>query len=156
DLAMPHLNGIDATRQIHSAHPDIKIIFLTALTGAHQADQAFLAGASGFVQKESAFEELAEAIETVVRGVQFVSRRARAPLAIGMNGSSAGPQSMSPAPLSNREREVIQLIAEGHSTKQIASELNISIKTVETHRRNLMGKLNVESVAELTRYAVRE
>jgi len=156
DLNMPELNGIDATRQVVAARKGIKVICLSAHANQKMAADALSAGAEGYVLKESAFEELVTAIRTVMGNKVYLS-----PSIAGMvvgdllrlkEGFPAGPSNG----LSSREREILQLISEGRTTKQIAYGLHISVKTVETHRRNMMEKLNIDNVAELTKYAVRE
>jgi DNA-binding NarL/FixJ family response regulator len=153
DLSMPELNGIDATRQVLGSHPGVKVIGLTASADDRMTIEMLRAGASGHLTKASAFEELVTAIRSVVGGdVYFspsvVSRIAR-------DNGDAVPHSLFER-LSAREREVLQLIAEGKATKEVAALLRVSVKTAETHRRNLMEKLHVDSVAELTKYAIRE
>lgn len=154
DLNMPELNGVDATKKAIAARPGLKVVCLSAQTSRKTTNDVFAAGATGFVMKESAFDELARAIRTVVKGKVYVSP-AIAGILIGDYVRASNPRS-DRAALSDREREVLQLISEGQTTKSIASRLDVSVKTVETHRRNLMQKLNVDSVAELTKYAIRE
>ena len=161
DIAMPELNGLDATRRIVSDQPGTKVVALTAYSDERMASQMLAAGATAYVAKGSAFQELAEAIRSVVADRVYVSPKIAAALIEGYKhrraarapseGGSSGTASLSP-----REREVLQLMAEGLATKQIAMRLHVSVKTVETHRRNLMEKLDLFSVAELTKYAIRE
>jgi len=156
DLRMPNLNGIDATRQILGESPKTKIIGLSANSDSRSATEMLRAGASGYVFKQSAFEELATAIRTVMQGEIYLSPSlADGILADYLKGSGREPGSVF-GMLSQREREVLQLISEGRATKEVAAELRVSVKTAETHRRNLMEKLHVDSVAELTKYAIRE
>jgi DNA-binding NarL/FixJ family response regulator len=152
DIAMPDLNGIEATRQLTKAHPEIKIIALSMHADRRFANEMIRAGAQGYLVKDGAFEELAEAIRTVISGKAYLSPRVadNYALAEGPTASSAFDR------LSPREREVLQLMAEGRSTKEIAMDLTLSVKTIETHRRQFMEKLNLFSVAELTKYAIRE
>jgi DNA-binding NarL/FixJ family response regulator len=152
DVVMPLLNGVDATRQIVGQHPEIRVICLTGRSDERVIDSALAAGASGFVRKESAFEELADAVTAVRAGRTYVSP-SLASIAERPRGT---PDGKGPAQLSGREREVLQLISEGKATKEVAHALHVSVKTVETHRANLMNKLNLFSVAELTKYAIRE
>jgi len=168
DVTMPDLNGIDAARQITTEHPDVKVIGLSMHADSRFASEMLRAGASGYLLKEDAFEELATAIRQVLSGTVYVSRRiAGALLGRGLEaeshdttaGTNAGGLAAILSPmlhLSPRQREVLQLISEGRSTKEIAFDLGVSVKTVETHRRQMMDKLNLHSVAQLTKYAVRE
>jgi len=156
DISMPDLNGIEATRQILKDSPKTRIIILSVHWSQRFVAEVFKAGASGYLLKDCSFEDLVSAIfavnagetylhpqiATVIRNdyVQFLSQR----------DSSASPA------LSPREREVLQLIAEGKNTKEIAFSFNLSVKTVEAHRQRIMDKLNIRSVAALTKYAIRE
>lgn len=156
DISMSGLNGIEATRHVLEDRPGTRVIMLSM-----HADQRFVleslrAGAMGYVLKDSPIGELLGAIRTVAKGRRFLS----GPLADRMIGEYAGlarddePTAFSA--LSPRERQVLQLLAEGTSTKEMASQLQVSVKTVETHRKQIMDKLDMHSVAELTKYAVRE
>jgi DNA-binding NarL/FixJ family response regulator len=161
DINMPDLNGIDATRQIthrNGGQPghSPKVVGLSAYSDRRFTMEMLNAGASGFVVKDAAFVELAEAIRTVVSDKVYLS-----PSIAGFvvepaadNGPAEIPSAFSQ--LSPREREILQLTAEGKAMKEIAVQLDISIKTVETHRRKVMEKLGMDSVAELTKYAIRE
>ena len=156
DVAMPGLNGIEATRKLLAIRPALKIIGLSMHTDRRFVSEMLKAGASGFVSKDSAFEELIQAIRTVLTGKVYLS-----PSAAGVvvddylrRNTPAEPGAFSA--LTTREREVLQLMAEGRNTKQIAMDLHVSIKTIETHRRQIMEKLDLYSVAELTKYAIRE
>ena len=153
DVRMPDLNGVDATRQIAAADSSIKVICLSAQADERTAGEMLAAGAVGYVLKDCAFDELAEAIRSVINGKVYLSS-AVAGMVVNdyVKQSSRGDKTI----LSGREREVLQLVAEGKATKEVAACLQVSVKTVETHRRNLMEKLNVDSVAELTKYAIRE
>jgi two-component system, NarL family, response regulator NreC len=142
DIAMPDLNGVEATRQICAEAPRSKVLALSMHTESRFVLGILEAGASGYLLKDSAFEELAGAIAGVVLS-QSLSRL----------GSKRRSQQIE---LSKREREVLQLIAEGKSTKEIAATLYVSVKTVETHRKQIMDKLDIHSIAELTKYAIRE
>jgi DNA-binding NarL/FixJ family response regulator len=172
DLMMPDLNGVDATRQICRHNPDAKVIVLSARTDGRTVRETLEAGASAFVAKESAYEELATAVRAVQNGEAFLSPRISGGLIDGLRrgtsgapdgGSGSGAGAGSPydagerhSRLSAREREVLQLTAEGLSMKEVAGRLQVSVKTVETHRRQLMEKLHLYSIAELTKYAIRE
>lgn len=157
DVSMPDLNGIDATRQITSRSPETKVIALSMHSDRQFVAEMFRAGASGYLLKDSAFEELASAIQTVARDqTPYI-----APKISGFSLEDYSPRESGNAPLlmpklTEREREVLQMIAEGKGTKEIAAELFLSAKTVETHRQHLMDKLDIYSVAELTKFAIRE
>lgn len=158
DITMPSLNGIEATRQVRSSCPETRVLALSMHSDRRFVHQMFAAGASGFLLKEGAFEELARAIRVVREGQTYISPSI-ADLVInealtGTSGARVGTPSS--AVLSPREREVLQLIAEGQSTKQIAGTLHVGVKTVETHRRQIMIKLGLNGVAELTKYAIKE
>lgn len=156
DISMPDLNGIEATRQIVAEASGVKVIALSMHSDRRLVVEVFKAGASGYLFKDCAFEELASAIQSVVAGDTYLS-----PKIAGVMVKELAAQSLTDTPvafsvLTAREREVLQLLAEGKSTKQIASLLHLSTKTVETHRQQIMKKLNIRSVAELTRFAIRE
>jgi DNA-binding NarL/FixJ family response regulator len=156
DIGMPDLNGIEATRQIVDRVPGVRVIALSAYADRRLIAEILKAGASGYLLKESAFEELAEAIRTAAAKKVYLSPHIAAELVEDYVRMSKDPGPSVFDALSPREREVLQLIAEGHSTKEVARTLKVSVKTVETHRRQLMNKLELFSVAELTRYAIRE
>ena len=157
DLTMPGLNGIEATRQIVAADPRIKVIALSIHSDRRFVRRMFEAGATGYLLKEGAFEELARAIRTVADGKAFVSPGIAGVLIDDLVRRTADRETpVGARVLSGREKEVLQLLAEGKSTKEIAAILQIGAKTVETHRRQIMLKLQMDSVAELTKYAIRE
>jgi DNA-binding NarL/FixJ family response regulator len=168
DIAMPHLNGVEATRQIIGRRTGRvpKVIALSMHQDRRFMTEMLKAGASGYLLKDAASEELIQAIRTVAGGKTYLSPQIadvvvddylrRLPLAGGGQSSAPVSERSAYAALTPREREVLQLMAEGKATKQIAMILHVSIKTVETHRRQLMEKLNLHSVAELTKYAIRE
>ena len=159
DISMPDLNGIDATRQIIAAAPagkTPKVIALSAHSDSHIAEQMMAAGACGYVVKHAAFPEMMEALSAVMAGKIYLSPTLPN-TAIAQSPKPAGEAAASGAgKLSPREREILQLLAEGKAMKEIAAVLGVSIKTVETHRRSMMSKLRIYSVAELTKYAIRE
>ena len=156
DISMPDLNGIDATRRINSDYPDVKIIALSMHYDKQFVSEIFKAGASGYLIKDSAFDELEHAIRVVMDGKIYMNPQI-ANLVIESLVSQSASSSRQPfSLLTERESEVLQLISEGKSTKQIATDLNVSAKTVESHRRQVMGKLNIRNVAQLTKYAIRE
>ena len=156
DITMPDLNGVEATRQIMADSPTTKVIALSAHSDCRYVSEALKAGAVGYLPKESPFEELAAAVRTVAAGKVYLSPRvANAVIEDYVRGGSPQKSSAFTA-LSAREREVLQLISEGLATKEVARHLHVSVKTIETHRSRIMDKLNLSSVAELTKYAIRE
>jgi len=156
DIAMPDLNGIEATRQVRAEAPRSKVLALSMHTESGFVLGILEAGASGYLLKDAAFEELSIAIKAVLKGQIYLSPAITGVVvgqSLGRLGSKARSQR---AKLSKREQEVLQLIAEGKSTKEIAATLCVSVKTVETHRKQIMDNLDIHSVAGLTKYAVRE
>ena len=153
DISMPDLNGIEATRQILGDSPGTKVIILSV-----HSSQRFVAeaGASGYLLKDCSFEDLVSAIFAVYAGETYLHPQIATVVRDDyLRFLSKRDSSFSPA-LSPREREVLQLIAEGKNTKEIAFSFNLSVKTVEAHRQRIMEKLNIHSVAALTKYAIRE
>jgi two-component system response regulator NreC len=155
DITMPDLNGIDATREIIAENPYVKVIALSMHSDRHFVAGMFGARASGFVLKDCAFEELLRAIHTVVLNKTYLSPAIADVVIEDYIGSLAKTGSRAVFTLTLREREVLQLLAEGKSTKQIATRVHLSVKTVETHRKHIMDKLNIHNVAALTKYAIR-
>ena len=153
DLSMPLLNGLDAIRQIRSETPDAKVIVLTMHRDPHLAAEAFRAGASGFLLKISPAEELVTAIREVAQGRAYVTTMLAKDLLASLL-DAAGTQSAT-SPLTPRQRQVLQLIAEGRTMKEVASILNISPRTAESHKYEIMQVLNVKTTAELVQYAMR-
>ena len=155
DLSLPGMNGIEATRRILEAQPKVRVICLSMHAESRFVDAAIKAGAAGYILKDCASDELIRAIRTVMRGNSYLS-----PAVVGTvlkayrDGSSAIESSVFTV-LTDREREVLQLIAEGLSTKDIAARLHLSIKTIGTHREHIMDKVGIRSVAGLTKYAIR-
>jgi DNA-binding NarL/FixJ family response regulator len=156
DITMTDLNGIEATRQIHTEMPKTKVLALSMHAGKPYILAALQAGASGYLLKDSAFEEIAGAIHSVSKGEMYLSPAITEVVLMEEIRTFRGAQFVPCAGLTNREREVLQLIAEGHSTKQTAAKLGVSAKTIEAHRKQIMDKLNIYSIAELTKYAIRE
>jgi two-component system, NarL family, response regulator NreC len=157
DISMPDLNGIEATRKILADYPHIKVMALTMHYDKHFVSEIFKAGASGYLLKDCAFDEMAHAIRMIIDNKTYVNSQIASLVVESLMGDS--PRSHNKhvfSLLTEREKEVLQLIAEGKSTKQIASNLNVSTKTIESHRRQVMGKLNIRNVADLTKYAIRE
>jgi DNA-binding NarL/FixJ family response regulator len=155
DITMPDMNGIDATRKIISETPGVKVIALSMHSDRRFVSGMLEAGSSGYLLKDCAFDELARAIRTVVTNHTYLSPRVADIVVKSYVDKSERPHMVASA-LTPREREMLQLLAEGMPAKQIASHLSVSVKTVETHRRNIMQKLSMNSVAELTKYAIRE
>jgi DNA-binding NarL/FixJ family response regulator len=156
DVGMPGLNGVEATLQILAENPRVKILALSMHSDTRFVTRMLRAGARGYLLKDCAFEEIARAVKTIVSGRMYLGTAVMG--AVIQDYLRRTPDAeLNPAPiLTTREREVLQLLAEGTSTKQTASLLSISIKTVETHRKQIMDKLNLHSVAALTKYAIRE
>jgi len=156
DVTMPGLNGIEATRRILEESPKARVIVLSMHADGRYIAEALKSGASAYLLKESAFQELSAAIPEVLAGRTFLSRSITDIVVKDYlrHLERQGPGVFSV--LSPREREVLQLLAEGLSTKEIAARLSISAKTVETRRAQIMEKLDIHSVAELTKYAIRE
>jgi len=155
DVAMPDLNGIEATSHIVEANPGVKVIALSMHSDKQFVSRMFKAGAVGYLLKDCAVDELAKAIRTVIRDQAYIGETISAVVLDDYVQQLRKPPAVDEGRLTPREREVLQLIAEGHSTKEIAFTLEISSKTVETHRRNMMEKLGIDSVAELTKFAIR-
>ena len=155
DITMPLLNGLEATRRILQAHPATRVVMLSAHAEDAYVEQVLALGVAGYLIKQTSAQVLAAAVRDVAKGGTFfspsISRR--------ISSAPAGPQGSSShvkllAQLTSREREVLQLVAEGKANKQVADELSISIKTVEKHRQHLMEKLGIHDTAGLTRYAI--
>jgi len=156
DISMPNLNGIDAARKIAEEIGGVKIIALSIHSSRRFVAEMLKAGASGYILKDCLFDEMMEAIKTVLGGGIYLSPKITG-IVIDDYVQRLSKQYQPNGPtLSNREREVLQLLAEGKSTKQIALQIHVSAKTIESNRRNIMDKLKINSVAELTKYAIRE
>jgi len=156
DIAMPGLNGIGATRKIIAKIPGVKVIALSAYSDRKFVLRMFKAGASGYLLKDCVFEELTCAIRTVIKNEIYISPRIADVVVKDFIHQSLKKDSLVSYALTDREREVLQLLAEGRTTKQIAFLFKISTKTIETHRLNIMEKLDIHTVPELTKYAIRE
>ena len=154
DISMPQLNGIEAARQIKKIDKNIKIVFLTMHQDATYAANAFEAGASGFVLKHSASSELIRAIHEAIKGRTYVTPLIAGDL-IHTYQEGGSPEKNLFKKISPRQREVLQLLAEGKIAKEIASILNISTRTVEFHKYRMMEQLNIKTSAELVRYAIK-
>ncbi len=154
DIGLPELNGIEATRQIVAEVPGVKIIALSMHGDRHFVKGMLTAGASGYLLKYSASQELLRAIEAVKAGQVYLSPEIAGIVVEDYRASA--PDSSAFAVLTPKEREVLQLFAEGKITRQIAETLNVSVKTVEAYRRQIMEKLHCQSFADLIKYAIRE
>lgn len=160
DVALPGVDGIELTRQLSARGASGRVVACSARADTTVVEAMLRAGARGFVRKEAAVSELVVAIRAAARGEMFLSpgvmRSGLGRWAAASGAAAATPGTAFGAALTAREREVLQLIAAGQSTKELAWTLHVSVKTAESHRRNMMEKLEVDSVAELTRYAIRE
>ena len=154
DLTMPGTDGFEVLRQVKATLPGMKVLVLTMHANAEYVARAVQDGADGYLLKDSAVQDLVAAIEAVRAGRAYYSPPVQRELSELLRAHSAPPRPMDL--LTEREREVLRLVVKGHSTKEIASQLDISTRTVETHRANLMRKLNLKSVALLTQFAIRE
>jgi DNA-binding NarL/FixJ family response regulator len=154
DIGLPLLNGIEAARQIKGIAPDARILFVTMQTDRVYVDEAFRAGGSGYVLKQAAADDLVHAIRTVLRGRVYVSPQVAAKAGSVPLDTASDPASLFGGRLTPRQREVLQLVAEGKSMKEIAQILNISVRTVEFHKNSIIQELGFRTTAELTRYAL--
>lgn len=151
DVGMPELNGVDATRQIVASYPDTKVIALSMHSDSRFVTGMLKAGAAGYLLKNCASDELVGAINTVMQHQTYLSPSITGVVVEDYIRQSAAVEE---PVLTEREREVLQLLAEGRATREIAEQLHVSAKTVATHRQNIMDKLDLHSVAELTQYAI--
>jgi DNA-binding NarL/FixJ family response regulator len=159
DLAMPQLDGLGAIAQARHASPDTRLLVLSMHADHHSVIEALKAGAQGYLVKDAAVAELADALAAVLQGQLYLSRAISAEvlqqyLRVLRGEAPSGPEAA--RPLSARQLEVLRLMARGQSTRQIAESLGISVKTVETHRAQIMQRLDLHDVASLTRYAIRQ
>jgi DNA-binding NarL/FixJ family response regulator len=161
DIGMPNLNGLEAARQISALAPGVAILILTMHDSDNMVREVLRAGARGFLLKSDAGRDLVSAVDALQRQRTFFTTRVSQMVLDGFLNRDSPTQAIEPDDsavgdlLTSREREVIQLLAEGRTSKEVAITLNLSVKTAETHRTNLMRKLGLHSVADLTRYAVR-
>jgi DNA-binding NarL/FixJ family response regulator len=168
DIMMPGLNGLEATARVSKEFPTVRVIILSMNAAEEYVLQAMRAGASGYLLKDGSITELEEAIRAVARGEKFLSSAVSKYVIAGYvqrtseqsAGANAGGPAHSGSPpgsekLTPRQREILQLIAEGNTTKEIAKKLEISVKTVETHRTQLMERLDIHDIAGLVRYSIR-
>jgi DNA-binding NarL/FixJ family response regulator len=155
DVSMPQLNGFEATRQIVERVSGVRVLALSMHSEEPYVGEMLSAGASGYLLKDCAFEELADAIETVMSGRVYLSPDITTRVVEDYVKQYAAPRPAAPSRLTGREREVVQLLAEGRAVKEIANLLTLSAKTVETHKNRVMKKLSLASIAELTKWAIR-
>lgn len=156
DVSMPGLNGIEATRRLHARHPTLRVIALSAFVYKRFVLDMLHAGALGYLAKSAAGDELVRAIHQASQGKTYLCPEATAALAELATGQGTPTGTAPVKPLGPREKEVLSLLAEGHSSAQIAAALHIAPSTAETHRRNIMRKLGLHNLAALTKYAIRE
>ncbi len=156
DITMPDLNGLEATRQIKDKHPAIRIIALSMHHNKRFVVDMLKAGVSGYISKATVHNDLLLAIGAAMAGEVYLSSKITGIVAEDYITGQAGGEAVPASVLSPREREVLQLIAEGKSTKEIALHLHVSVKTIESTRRQIMNKLNIFNVADLTKYAISE
>jgi two-component system response regulator NreC len=157
DIAMANLNGLEATKQIKKVLPEIKVIMVTMHKNEEYVLQSFQAGASGYILKEGAVEELVSAIRSIHQDKSFLSPTVSKTLVDAYLRKMETGKTETPFDLlTDREREVLQLIAEGYSNREVAKQLFISVKTVEAHRAHIMQKLNIHDIAKLVKYAIQK
>jgi DNA-binding NarL/FixJ family response regulator len=154
DVSMPGMNGLDATLRITAEAPDTKVLCLSMHSDRRFVDAALRSGARGYLLKDCALDELVSAIHAVVAGQIYVSSRLGDAVLAGYRAKDGERSAIDL--LTPREREVLQLLAEGHSAQKIATRLHVSVKTIGTHREHLMQKLDTNSLAGLTKFAIRE
>jgi two-component system, NarL family, response regulator NreC len=156
DIGMPNLNGIEATRQMITDNPHLKVMALSTHSDGSVVAKMIKAGATGYMLKESAFSELLDGLHTMAEGKTYLCSKISKVVFADYVNILTNPKSDMVDGLTIREREILQLVAEGHTTKDIAKELHLSPKTVDSHREHIMEKLGVRNVASLTKYAIRE
>ncbi len=155
DITMGETSGVRATREIRATNPEVRIVALSVISDGPFVSGMLEAGVSGYLVKGSSFREIAEAIRTVMRGQTYLSPAVTGGIVEKIVHAGDAPAPGGVALLSPREREVLQLLAAGSSTKEIAQRIDISIRTVDTHRHHIMQKLDIDNVAGLTKYAIR-
>jgi two-component system response regulator NreC len=156
DIGMPNLNGIDATQQMVADNPHLKVLALSTHSDGSIVAKMIKAGASGYMLKESAFAELMDGLDAMVSGKTYLCSRIAKVVFSDYINMITNPNWETGDGLTSREREVLQLVAEGHTTKDIARILHLSPKTVDSHREHIMEKLDIRTIAGLTKYAMRE
>ncbi len=156
DVSMPGLNGLEAARRLHADHPAVAVVMLSMHADHRFVVEALRAGALGYVLKDCEVAELVEAVRCAARGEVHLAPAVAGGVVRDYLALATERPGSAFSVLSAREREVLQMLSEGRTVKEIAQALVVSIKTVETHRKNVMDKLDIHSIAELTRYAIRE
>jgi two-component system, NarL family, response regulator NreC len=156
DVVMPSLNGIETTRRMLAKAPNVKVIALSMHADKRFVMEMLRAGASGYLLKDCAFEELDEAIRAVIQDRTYITPRIIDIIVKDYFSTSDKPSSSALSALTSRQYEVLQLLAEGKTTREIAHQMSLSVKTIESHRQQIISKLNIRSVAGLTKYAIRE
>lgn len=156
DISMPNLNGIDATRQILAEYPNVRIMAMSTHSDRSMVAKMLKAGATGYMLKSSAFSELISGIRAVSKNKTFLCTKVANVVLTDYVNMLGDPKRGSTDNLTSRERQVLQMVAEGHPTKQIAASMHVSVKTVDSHRSHIMEKLNIHNMAGLTKYAIRE
>jgi DNA-binding NarL/FixJ family response regulator len=156
DIGMPNLNGIDATRQMIAENPHVKVMALSAHSDGAVVAKMIKAGATGYMLKESAFSELIDGLQAMLEGRTYLCSKISKVVFSDYINLLTNPKADASDGLTIREREVLQLVAEGHTTKEIAQMLELSPKTIDSHREHIMEKLSIRNVAGLTKYAIRE
>lgn len=156
DMTMPVMNGVEATRLIKAERPDLRVVALSGHAERRMAIEMFRAGASGYALKEKPFEDLVEAIDAALSGRLYCDETLMAGIVSDYVALLSKDDGSPVHQLSSRELEVLQLLSEGKTSKEIAFELDVGVKTVETHRQSVMEKLDIHSVAGLTKFALRE
>ena len=157
DIGLPNLNGIEATRQIKAHLPEIEVVVLSMHASRNYIIQVLQAGASAYLVKDSALDDLAAALIAVGKGGMYLSPVISTAGALKNQAAGTSEKNTADAQrVTKRELQVLQLIADGHSTKEIAAILEISVKTIETHRKQIMDKLDIRTTAGLTKYCIRE
>lgn len=156
DTSMPGMNGIEATRRIIADSPDTRVLSLSMHAEPRFVERAIEAGASGYLLKECVFDELVCAVREVTANRNYLSPSIASVVVDAMRRRKSRANGPGASPLTNREREVLQLLAEGFSAKSIAARLSLSVKTITSHRQHIMDKLAIHSIAGLTKYAIRE
>jgi DNA-binding NarL/FixJ family response regulator len=154
DISMPHMNGLQATERIKQCCPQVKVVTLTRHADGSFLQQLLRAGVSGYVLKQSASDVLLSAVRAVASGGVYLDPAVTGKVIGGLARSRARPSAAAPAELSEREQEVLRLIALGHSNKEIAAQMGISVKTVEAHKANAMQKLDMKGRTDIVSYAI--
>ena len=155
DIGLPDADGVELSQKILQRWPAIRVIILSAVADQEHLDMAMEAGVAGYVLKVNAVDDLVRAIRAVRRNETYLSPEVSSVLVAGYKRLRDARHTEEESALTDRERQVLRLIAEGRNTKEIAADLSLSVKTVETHRSHLMDKLHLHSIAELTKYAIR-